>query len=141
MYLYRAVDKFGKTLDFILSEQRDEAAAETFFKQAVSNNGVPEKVLIERSGANQADLLNVNLLLWFLGFWPLIESLQVKYPNNIVEQDHRFNKKIIKPMKDFKDFHSASATLQEIEVAHMIRKRQFGQTEKSPYQQFASLAG
>lgn len=54
MYQYRAVDKFGKTLDFMLSEQRDEAAAEAFFKQAVGNNGVPEKVVIDKSGANQA---------------------------------------------------------------------------------------
>ena len=141
MYLYRAVDKFGKTLDFMLSEQRDEAAAETFFKQAIGNNGVPEKVVIDKSGANQAGLLNVNLLLFVLGFWPLIETLQVKYLNNIVEQDHRFIKKITKPMKGFKASHSASATLQGIEVAHMIRKKQFGQPDLSPFQQFAALAG
>ena len=141
VYLYRAVDKFGKTLDFMLSEQRDEAAAEAFFKQAVGNNGVPEKVVIDKSGANQAGLLNVNLILFFLGFWPLIEILQVKYLNNIVEQDHRFIKKITRPMKGFQAFHSAAATLQGIEVAHMIRKRQFGQTEMTPFQQFASLAG
>ena len=141
LYLYRAVDKFGKTLDFMLSEQRDEAAAETFFKQAVGNDGVPEKVVIDKSGANQAGLLNLNLLLWLLGFWPLIEIIQAKYLNNIIEQDHRFIKKITKPMKGFKAFHSASATLQGIEVSHMIRKRQFGQTDLSPFQQFASLAG
>ena len=141
MYLYRAVDKFGKTLDFMLSEQRDEAAAETFFKQAVGNNGVPEKVVIDKSGANQAGLLNVNLLLFFLGFWPLIKILQVKYLNNIVEQDHRFIKKITEPMKGFRAFHSASATLQVIEVAHMIRKQQLGQTDLSPLQQCAALAG
>ncbi len=140
-YLYRAVDKFGKTLDFMLSEQRDEAAAEAFFRQAVGNNGVPEKVLIDKSGANQAGLLNVNILLFFMGFWPLIEILQVKYLNNIIEQDHRFIKKITRPMKGFKAFHAAAATLQGIEVAHMIKKEQFGQTALSPFQQFASLAG
>ncbi|MGI9506869.1 MAG: IS6 family transposase [Geminicoccaceae bacterium] len=141
MYQYRAVDKHGKTLDFMLSEQRDEKAAEAFFKQAVGNNGVPDKVVIDKSGANQAGLLNVNLILFFLGFWPLIEILQVKYLNNIIEQDHRFIKKITKPMKGFKAFHSASATLQGIEVAHMIRKKQLGQTELTPFQQFAALAG
>jgi putative transposase len=141
MYLYRAVDKFGKTLDFMLCEQRDEAAAEAFFKQAVGNNGVPEKVVIDKSGANQAGLLNVNILLFLLGFWPLIEILQVKYLNNIIEQDHRFIKKITRPMKGFKAFHSAEATLQGIEVAHMIRKKQFDQTALAPFQQFASLAG
>ena len=141
MYLYRAVDKFGKTLDFMLSERRDEAAAEAFFKQAVGNNGIPEKVVIDKSGANHAGLLNLNLLLWFLGWWPLIEILQVKYLNNIVEQDHRFIKMITRPMKGFKAFHSASATLQGIEVAHMIRKKQFGQIGLSSFQQFAALAG
>jgi len=141
MYQYRAVDKQGETLDFMLSEQRDEAAAEAFFKQAVGNNGVPEKVVIDKSGANQAGLLNVNLILFFLGFWPLIEILQVKYLNNIIEQDHRFIKNITRPMKGFKAFHSASATLQGIEVAHMIRKRQFAHTELTPFQQFAALAG
>ena len=140
-YQYRAVDKFGNTLDFMLSEQRDEAAAETFFKQAIGNNGVPEKVVIDKSGANQAGLLNVNLLLFLLGFWPFIEILQVKYLNNIIEQDHRFIKKITRPVKGFKAFHSAAPTLQGIEVAHMIRKKQFGQTALSPFQQFASLAG
>ena len=125
----------------MLSEQRDEAAAEAFFKQAVGNNGIPAKVVIDKSGANQAGLLNLNLVLFFLGFWPLIEILQVKYLNNIIEQDHRFIKKITKPMKGFKAFHSASATLQGIEVAHMIRKQQFGRAELTPFQQFASLAG
>jgi len=76
-----------------------------------------------------------------LGSWRFIEIIQAKYLNNIVEQDHRFIKKITKPMKGFKAFHSASATLQGIEVAHMIRKRQFGQTELSPFKQFAALAG
>ena len=141
MYQYRAVDKFGKTLDFMLSGQRDEGAATAFFKRMIENNGVPGKVVIDKSGANQAGLLNINLLLWFLDFWPLIEILQVKYLNNIIGQDHRFIKKITKPMKGFKAFHSASATLQGIEAAHMITKKQFGQTEKSPLQQFASLAG
>ena len=106
MYLYRAVDKFGKTLDFMLSEQQDEGAAEAFFKQVVGKNGVPEKVVIDKSGANQAGLLNLNLLLWLLGFWPLIEIIQAEYLNNIIEQDHRFIKKITKPMKGFKAFHS-----------------------------------
>ena len=141
MYLYRAVDKYGKTLDFMLSKQRDEAAAEAFFKQAVGNNGVPEKVVIDKSGANHAGMQNLNLLLFILGWWPLVDIVQVKYLNNVIEQDHRFIKKITKPMKGFKAFHSASATLQGIEVAHMIRKRQFGQTELSPFQQVAALAG
>ena len=126
MYLYRAVDRDGQTLDFMLSEWRDEAAATAFFKQAFENNGVPEKVVIDKSGANWAGLENMNLLLMLLGFWRFIDILQVKYLSNIIEQDHRFIKKITRPMKGFQAFHSADATLQGIEVAHMIRKKQLG---------------
>lgn len=141
LYLYRAVDKFGKTLDFKLPEQRDEAAAEAFFEQAIGNNGVPKKVVIDKSGANNAGLLNVNIVLCCLGFWPLIEILQIKYLNNIVERDRHFIMKIAKPTKGFKAFHSASATLQGIEVAHMIRKNQFEENGLSPFKQFGALAG
>jgi putative transposase len=59
----------------------------------------------------------------------------------LVEQDHRFIKRITRPMLGFKAFHSAAATLEGIEVAHMIRKKQFGQTGISPFNQFAALAG
>ena len=141
MYLYRAVDKFGKTLDFKLSERRDEAAATAFFHQSIENNGVPEKVVIDKSGANLAGLENINLLLMLLGLWRFIGILQVKYLNNIIEQDHRFIRKITRSMKGFQAFHSAAATLQGIEVAHMIRKNQIGHNGLSPFQQFASLAG
>lgn len=71
----------------------------------------------------------------------LIKILQVKYPKNIVEQDHRFIKKLTRPMMGFKSFRSASATLQGIEIAHMICKRQFGRIDQSAFQQFAALAG
>lgn len=72
-------------------------------------------------------------------FW-LIEILQVKYLNNMIEQDYRFIKKLTRPMKGFKSFQSASAILDGIEVAHMIRKRQFSTRGLSPFQQFAALA-
>ena len=139
-YLYRAIDKFGKTLDFMLSERRDEAAATAFFKRTIENNGIPEKVVIDKSGANFAGLQNMNIYLMLYGCFQFIDILQVKYLNNIIEQDHRFIKKITRPMKGFKAFHSASATLEGIEVAHMIRKGQFASNEKSPFQQFADLA-
>jgi putative transposase len=73
-------------------------------------------------------------------FW-LIEVLQVKYLNNIIEQDHRFIKKLTRQMKAFKSFNSASATLEGIEVAHMIRKQQFEMSGQSAFQQFEALAG
>ena len=141
MYYYRAIDKFGKTLDFMLSEQRDEAAATAFFKRAIQNNGFPDRVVIDKSGANLAGLNNMNCLLLLNGWFWLIEILQVKYLNNIIEQDHRFIKKLTKQMKGFKSFLSASATLDGIEVAHMIRKKQFGTPGQSAFQQFSALAG
>jgi putative transposase len=139
-YLYRAVDKFGKTLDFMLSERRDEAAATSFFTRTLGNNGVPERVVIDKSGANLAGLKNMNSLLMLNGRYRFIDILQVKYMNNIIEQDHRFIKKITRPMKGFKAFHSASATLEGIEVAHMIRKNQLASKGQCPFQQFENLA-
>jgi putative transposase len=91
--------------------------------------------------ANFAGLQNMNCLLLLNGWFWLIEVLQVKYLNNIIEQDHRFIKKLTKQMKGFKSFNSASATLEGIEVAHMIHKRQFKATGQSAFQQFAALAG
>ena len=139
-YLYRAVDKFGKTLDFMLSERRDEAATTSFFTHTLGNNGVPERVVIDKSGANLAGLKNMNSLLMLNGRYRFIDILQVKYMNNIIEQDHHFIKKITRPMKGFKAFHSASATLEGIEVAHMIRKNQLASKGQCPFQQFANLA-
>ena len=55
-YYYCAVDKFGKTPDFMLSEKRDEAAATAFFARKISNNGFPDRVVIDKSGANLPDL-------------------------------------------------------------------------------------
>jgi len=94
----------------MLSEHRDEEAATRFFKQAIDNNGLPNRVVIDKSGANEAGLQNMNILLFLVGWVYLIEILQVKYLNNRVEQDHRIIKKLTKPMPGFKTFHSAQAT-------------------------------
>ncbi|MBG6148639.1 putative transposase, partial [Labrenzia sp. EL_142] len=69
-----------------------------------------------------------------------IDILQVKYLNNIIEQDHRFIKKLTRPMMGFKAFHSASATLDGIETAHMIRKGQLNQSDLPAYRQVMELA-
>jgi putative transposase len=97
-YLYRAVDKEGDTIDFMLSKKRDEAAATAFFEKAIESSGLPEKVTIDKSGANNAGMNAINLqliILYFLGlpFMPIIIR-QIKYLNNIVEQDHRSIKRI-----------------------------------------------
>ncbi len=135
-YLYRAIDKKRKPLDFMLSEHRDEAAATAFFVKAIGNNGWPDKVVIDKSGSNTAGLFNMNCN-WC---W-LIKDLQAKNLNNIIEQDHRFAKKLARPMQTFKSFNSAAANLAGIEVAHMIREGQFDQSEQSGFAQFAALAG
>lgn len=60
VYLYRAVDKLGKTLDFMLSKRRNKTAATKFFARALEVNGLPRKIVIDRSGANTAGISAVN---------------------------------------------------------------------------------
>ena len=139
-YLYRAIDKFGDTVNFMLSDKRDEAAATAFFRQAIDGNGLPEKVVIDKSGSNNAGLENINILLMLAGFLCWIDILQVKYLNNLIEQDHRFIKKISKPMMGFKAFHSACATVAGIETAHMVRKGQLFEKSLPAHKQFMALA-
>ena len=141
VYLYRAVDKFGDTVDFMLFEHSDEAAATAFFKQAIDANGFPQKVVMDKSGANYAGLENINILLMLAGLISFIEMLLVKYLNNRIEQDHRFIKKITNPKMGFKAFHSAKATIGDIETAHMIRKGQQYDENIPAYKQFMALAG
>ncbi|HBV21486.1 MAG TPA: IS6 family transposase, partial [Nitrosomonas sp.] len=141
VYLYRAVDKFGDIVDFMLSEYRDEAAATVFFNQAIDTKGFPSKVVMDKNGANYAGLKNINFLLMLAGLISFVEILQIKYLNNLIEQDHRFIKKITNPMMGFKAFHSAKATLNGIETAHMIRKGQLSDKNIPAYKQFMALAG
>ena len=140
-YLYRAVDRSGQTLDFMLSERRNKAAARRFFKRAIETNGAPDRIVIDQSGANLAGIEAINVIRKIRGLGALIKAVQSKYLNNIVEQDHRFIKKITRPMLGFKAFHSAAATLDGIEAAHMIRKRQIEVPAATGFQQFAALAG
>ena len=139
-YLYRAVDRDGQTLDFMLSERRNLGSARRFFKKAIAANGVPDKIVIDKSGANLAGVQAVNTILKITGYSKMIEIRQIKYLNNILEQDHRFIKRITNQMLGFKAFHSAAATIAGIEVAHMIRKRQFANDNCSPFMVFAELA-
>ncbi|MDQ2822074.1 MAG: IS6 family transposase [Pseudomonadota bacterium] len=138
-YLYRAVDKHGKTIDFLLTAKRDMAAAKRFFDKAMGSNGDPDKVVMDKSGANKAAIDAINV-----GRDKPILVRQVKYLNNIVEQDHRAIKRVTKPMLNFKSFRSASSVLAGIELMHMIRKGQFaidGAETMSLAGQFFTLAG
>ena len=145
VYLYRAVDKVGQTVDFMLSEKRDEPAARAFFNKAINSNGLPEKVTMDKSGANKAGVNTINLALalpYMFGGLPLQMTIrQIKYLNNIIEQDHRFVKKITNGMRGFKAFHSAEATLSGIELHHMLRKHQHTQSSNlTIFEQFYGLA-
>jgi putative transposase len=124
-YLYRAVDKEGNTVDFLLRARRNKAAAQRYFEKSIQQNGVPETVTIDKSGANLAALHAVNA-----GCDTPIKIRQVKYLNNVVEQDHRAIKRIIRPMLGFKDFRCARVILSGIEIMHMIRKGQMKHTDK-----------
>ena len=137
-YLYRAVDKQSQTVDFLLTEKRDKAAANRFFKKAMRENGDPDKVTMDKSGSNKAAIDEINCDRKML-----IEVRQIKYLNNIVEQDHRFIKRIVRPMLNFKSFYSARNVLAGIELVHMIRKGQMmmeGANKMSFAEQFYALA-
>ena len=121
VYYYRAVDKENQTIDFFFSATRDTQAAQVFFEKAIESSGKPEKVNMDKSGANLAGLQQINQGL------PEDQRIgirQVKYLNNLVEQDHRGIKRIVKLTLGFKNFFSAAATLTGIELYHMLRKGQ-----------------
>ncbi|MCL6270751.1 IS6 family transposase [Sansalvadorimonas sp. 2012CJ34-2] len=126
-YLYRAVDKEGNTIDFLLTKKRDTKAAKAFFRKAIRQNGPPGKVAIDKSGANNYALVSINTKLKDND--PKIIIYQSNYLNNIVEQDHRFVKRLTRPMMQFKNFKTAKATLAGIELSHMLRKGQYPDSE------------
>ena len=139
VYYYRAVDKQNQTVDFFLSHSRDTQAALAFFRQAIGSSGQPEKVNMDKSGANLAGLKLFNR---DLPEERKITIRQVKYLNNLIEQDHRGIKRITKSMLGFKNFDCAAATLAGIELYHMIRKGQNSHNENLPaWKQFYALAG
>jgi len=117
-YLYRAVDKEGNTIDFLLRAKRDKFAAIAFFKKAMSKNGDPKKVTMDKSGSNKAAMNEINQ-----DRNVPIEVRQIKYLNNIVEQDHRSVKRITKPMMGFKSFRAAWNVLAGIELMHRHSQR------------------
>jgi len=135
-YLYRAVDKAGNTVDFLLTAKRDHKAAVRFLRKAIGQHGVSARITIDKSAANTTAIASYNL-----DRDAEIELRQVKYLNNVVEQNHRAIKRQVRPMMGFKSFWSAVATLASIELMHMIRKGQLKAAGRlRPAQQFYSLA-
>jgi putative transposase len=138
-YLYRAVDKYGQTIDFLLTEHRDTAAALRFLTQAICRHGIPEMITIDGSEANEAAIKSYNE-----EHGTHIIIRQVKYLNNMVEQDHRGVKRVTRLMLGFKSFTAAQDTLAGIELMHMIKKGQMvvkaGDEGLTAAEQFYALA-
>ena len=137
-YLYRAVDKYGATIDFILRKHRDAAAAKAFFHKAFKQHGNPHKIVMDKSGANKSALNEINK---DLEKKDKIKISQQKHPNNIMEQDHRFVKKRTRPTLGFKNLTSAKRTIMGIENIRMIQKNQIKGTheDNSVYKNFCIL--
>src|SRR4051794_37417060 len=119
MYLYRAVDSKGNTIDFYLSKTRNHKAAKLFFKKALQSfhNSEPRVVTVDK---NPAYPIAVEELRKEKKMPLGIQIRQLKYLNNIVEQDHRFIKKRVHSMLGLKSFRTAKSIISGIEAMHMV---------------------
>ncbi len=136
-YLYRAVDKHGKTVDFLLRPDRSVAAAQAFFRKALFGclPRWPRKITLD--GLKQSHLA-LRLLRREDPKWKYVQVRCSQYLNNLIEQDHRAIKRRCASMTGFKSLESAAITLAGIELAHRIRKRQFS-LGRGRYRNFGSL--
>jgi putative transposase len=116
-YRYRAVDREGDTVDVLRRAKRNLAAARRFLERAINVRDLPEKITIDKSGANMAAIEGVKA-----DACVDIELRQSKYLKNIVEQDHRAIKRITRPRFGFKSFWSARIIIAGIETTHRFAK-------------------
>jgi putative transposase len=128
MYLYRAIDSNGDTVEFWFSERRNLASAKRFFARALKRHGRPEWIVIDGSPTNREAILSCDTTdrLQDRSRRKLkpIRIRQSRYLNNRIEQDHRAIKRRVRPMMGFKSMNSARAVLGGIEIAHIMRKGQ-----------------
>ena len=118
-YLYRAVDKYGYTVDFLLTKRRMKGSAQKFLEKVIENNGRTRVINIDKSGANSAAIRTVNARSF-----NRIRDRSCKYLNNMVEQDYRNVKRKICISTGFEEFESAQRTLAEMEAMSIIWKGQ-----------------
>jgi len=122
-WLYRAVNKYGATLDFLLTAQQDAQAAKRFFRKTLNaRNSLPPNVINADKHAAYPPALTA--LQEDKTLPPSTELRQNKYLNNVIEQDHRFLQRVIKPGLGFKSFNTARRTIKGYEVMQMLRKGQ-----------------
>ncbi|PEZ50150.1 IS6 family transposase [Priestia megaterium] len=130
MYLYRAVDSEGNTIDLYLSKLGDKQVAKRFFKKALAASHIckPRVITVDK---NPAYPVAIQELKEEKHMPQGIQIRQVRYLNNIVEQDHRFIKKRVRSMLGFKSYETATSILSGIEVMHMVKKGQLHRQVKS----------
>jgi transposase, IS6 family len=123
VYLYRAVDATGQTIDFLLSPKRDAAAARRFFHKALGQPHTvnPHTITVDK---NAAYPIAAKAMKRDAELWRFAKLRQVKFLNNIVEQDHRRIKRLVRPGLGFKSFVTTSRTVAGYEAMAMIRKNQ-----------------
>jgi transposase-like protein len=123
VYLYRAVDREGKTVDFRLSARRDVTAAKAFFRRAIKGQGsIPRTITLDGYAASHRAVREMKTA----GDLPADTKLRSStYLNNLIEQDHRGVKLRIGPMLGFKWFRTAAVTIAGIELLRRIHKGQF----------------
>jgi transposase-like protein len=122
VYLYRAVDKDGKTVEFYLSLKRDVNAAKTFLRRAIKEQRMPTKITLDAYAASHravAELKESGEITKRV----LVRSN--KYLNNLIEQDHRRVKQRLGPMLGLKSFPTADVVIRGIELAEKIKKGQY----------------
>ena len=122
VYLYRAVDKAGKTVEFYLSRTRDVNAARTFLCRAIKNQRMPTKITLDAYAASHRAVVDLK------ESGELLKRVQVrsnKYLNNLIEQDHRRVKQRLRPMLGLKSFPTAAVVISGIELAEKIKKGQY----------------